>query len=295
MEKSNCALIKLVVGVLKKAVFSSQEKAGSGLFAVVERMENHHRRKMTVANRKLSIFDNFEQLSNAAAEELAKLIENRIIVHERFSLALSGGSTPGRLYEILAEEPYKQSIPWRKVDLFWVDERCVNPDDDESNYRLVKELLLRKIEIPEENIHRIKGELSPEIAAAQYKRELINCFGEDSTDFDLVILGFGKDGHTGSLFPGSTEIHDHDSLVLTSEVSYDGRPSKRVTLGLLALKQARHIFVLASGKAKAEITRLVLVQNDRELPISLVSPEYGELFWMIDKEAAGLLPKDFLD
>ncbi len=264
------------------------------MFAVVERMKNHQR-KMTVANRKLSIFDNFEQLSNAAAEDLAKLIENRITVHERFSLALSGGSTPGRLYEILAEEPYKQSIPWRKVDLFWVDERCVNPDDDESNYRLVKELLLRKIEIPEENIHRIKGELSPEIAAAQYKRELINYFGEHSTDFDLVILGFGKDGHTGSLFPGSTEIHDHDSLVLTSEVSYDGRPSKRVTLGLRALKQARHIFVLASGKAKAEIARLVLVQNDCELPISLVSPEYGELFWMIDKEAAGLLPKDFLD
>ncbi|HNU23903.1 MAG TPA: 6-phosphogluconolactonase, partial [Mesotoga sp.] len=104
---------------------------------------------MTLANRKLSIFDNFEQLSNAAAGNLAKLIENRIAVQERFSVALSGGSTPGRLYEILAEEPYKESISWQKVDLFWVDERCVNPDDDESNYGLVKELLLRKIEIPE--------------------------------------------------------------------------------------------------------------------------------------------------
>jgi len=265
------------------------------LFAVVVRMENYQGSKMAAANRQLSIFENFEQLSHAAAETLAKLIENKTTVHERFSVALSGGSTPERLYEILAEEPYKQGIPWRKVDLFWVDERCVTPDDDESNYGLVKELLLRRIEIPQENIHRIKGELSPEIAAAQYETELIDYFGKHSTDFDLVILGFGEDGHTGSLFPGSTEIIDRDSLVLTSEVSYDGRPSKRVTLGLRALKQARNIFVLASGKAKAKIARLVLVQNDCELPISLVSPEYGELFWMIDKEAAQLLPKTFLD
>jgi len=250
---------------------------------------------MATANRRLRIFDNFEQLSHAAAENFAGLIEKRKTVHDRFSVALSGGSTPERLYEILAEEPYKQGIPWQKIDLFWVDERCVNPDHDESNYGLVKELLLRRIEIPEENIHRIKGELSPEIAAAQYERELIDYFGKYSTDFDLIILGFGEDGHTGSIFPGSTEIHDYDSLVLTSEVSYDGRPSRRVTLGLRALKQARNVFVLAFGKAKAEIARLVLVQNDSELPISLVSPEYGKLFWMIDREAARFLPKDFLD
>ncbi|MBN2219863.1 MAG: 6-phosphogluconolactonase [Kosmotogaceae bacterium] len=247
-----------------------------------------------VSNRTLKIFDDPEKLAFDAARYIAGLLDEGHSSENKFSMALSGGSTPTRLYEILSEEPFRSTVNWERVEFFWVDERCVPPSEKGSNYWLVNELLLRKICIPNENIHRIKGELSQEEAVFEYKNELLNYFSGSDVGFDLVILGFGEDGHTGALFPGSKEICDVRSLILPTEGTYEDRPSKRITLGLRALNHSRNVIVLGTGVSKAGIVKKVFLEKDSELPVSKISPSEGRVMWLLDKDAARFLPDRFL-
>jgi len=204
----------------------------------------------------------------------------------RFAAALSGGSTPRRLYSFLGSSPYCENIDWKKVHIFWADERCVAPSHKDSNYKLVADELLQKAGVPEENIHRIHGEEEPGPAAARYEEELNSFFGPSRTPvFDLVILGAGADGHTASLFPGSVLLEEKTRTVVPV---YREKPGiNRVSLTLPVLNRAANILFLVSGSDKAGIVSEVLKNANRNhYPAGRVHPTDGELSWLIDKAAA---------
>jgi 6-phosphogluconolactonase len=228
-------------------------------------------------------------LAREAAQCFAKLVQEAIGSRGRFSVALSGGSTPGRLYRLLAEEPYRTLVPWDRVHLFWGDERCVPLDDPESNYHLAAETLLSQVPIPPENIHRMPGELEPSVAARAYDRILQDFFCGPRPRFDLVLLGLGEDGHTASLFPDSPLLTEADRLVAPAEALYQGRPAQRITLTLPAINSARHVWFLVNGSAKAAVVRAVLDGPARQLPAQWIQPAAGQLTWLLDAAAARAL------
>lgn len=206
-----------------------------------------------------------------------------------FSVALSGGSTPAMMYQLLAQAP----LDWKNIHLFWSDERCVPPDHAESNYRMTLESLMARISIPEQNIHRICGEISPDIAAEQYDQGLHKFFG-DTPRFDLILLGLGEDGHTASLFPLSPVLNERSKWA--TAVPHDVPPLPlvpRVTMTLPVLNRASKVVFLVSGAGKAK--RLAEVLHSPEgsplLPASLVRPEDGDILWLIDRSAATELEK----
>ena len=231
-----------------------------------------------------------QALASEAAQRIARLARDAAGSRGRFSLALSGGSTPGVLYRLLAEEPYRSQVPWAQTHLFWADERCVPPGDPGSNYRLAYEALIARVSIPAENVHRIRGELAPEAAARAYDRELRRFFGGPNPRFDLVLLGLGGDGHTASLFPGSEALEETERLAAATTAFYDNRPAGRVTLTLPALNGARQVLFLVSGPEKANIVRAVLVDGEVRLPAQRIHPVAGQLAWLLDAAAAALLP-----
>jgi 6-phosphogluconolactonase len=213
------------------------------------------------------------------AQAQAAFRENR-----QFSIALSGGSTPAMMYKLLAEAP----LDWANIHLFWSDERCVPPDHPESNYRMAFESLISHINIPLKNVHRIFGEIPPDLAGDQYEQELHAFFGM-LPRFDLILLGLGEDGHTASLFPTSPAVNERSRWV--TAVPHDVPPLPlvtRVTLTLPILNQAHQVIFLVSGKGKA--ARLAEVLNTPEgstlLPASMVRPDDGELLWLMDQAAA---------
>jgi 6-phosphogluconolactonase len=232
-----------------------------------------------------------EMLAREAAQRLVVMAQEAAASRGRFSVALSGGSTPGALYRLLVEEPYREQVPWEQVHLFWGDERCVPPHDPGSNYRLVNETLIARVPIPPDNIHRIRGELEPEAAAQDYVRVMGDFFCGPQTRLDLVLLGLGSDGHTASLFPGSTALEQKERLAVAVEAHYEDRPAHRVTLTLPAINAARQVQFLVSGSAKASIVQAVLQGPNRRLPAQQVSPTAGQLTWLLDVEAAGQLER----
>lgn len=235
------------------------------------------------------IFPDLEGLTRGAARRFVGQAVRAVTARGRFSVALSGGATPGALYRLLAQEPYRGRIPWQGVHLFWGDERCVPPDRTESNYRLAVEALILRVPIPPDNIRRVLGELEPEIAARLYETGLRDFFGCPQTRFDLVLLGLGEDGHTASLFPGSAALDESERLAVAVEAHYQDRPAYRVTLTLPAINSARQVWLLVSGSAKAEIVRAVLEGHDDRLPARRICPTAGRLTWLLDREAARLL------
>jgi 6-phosphogluconolactonase len=230
-----------------------------------------------------------EALAQEAARRFAALAGEAVASRGRFSVALSGGSTPGVLYRLLAEEPQRSSIAWKQVHLFWGDERCVPPDHPESNYRLAHETLIAHVSIPPQNVHRLRGELEPAAAARSYERELQDFFCGPKPRFDLVLLGIGSDGHTASLFPRSEALAETGRLAVAVTAHYGDRPAERVTLTLPAINSARQVWFLVSGVAKAEIVQRVLEDADPHLPARLVRPAAGQLTWLLDAAAAGCL------
>ena len=239
-----------------------------------------------VNNRLVSIFPDIDALSRAAAERFVSLSKVSIRSRGRFATALSGGSTPRRLYSFLGSSPYGENIDWKRVHIFWVDERCVAPSHEESNYKLVADELLLKAAIPEENIHRIHGEEEPGRAAARYEEELRGFFASSwNPVFDLMILGVGVDGHTASLFPGSALLQERTRAVVPV---YREKPGiNRVSLTLPVLNRAANILFLVSGNDKADIVHEVLTdKNRKQYPAGLVQPTDGVLNWFIDKAAA---------
>jgi 6-phosphogluconolactonase len=187
------------------------------------------------------------------------------------------------------EEPYRTQIPWHGVYLFWADERCVPPDDAGSNYRLAIEKLIAHVPIPEDNVCRVRGELEPNTAARAYEHALVDFFCGPYPRFDLVLLGLGTDGHTASLFPGSSVLAERERLTAAVVAHYEGRPAHRVTLTLPVINAARQVLFLVVGDAKADIVRTVLEESKGQLPAQRVRLTAGQLTWLLDVAAAGQL------
>lgn len=238
-----------------------------------------------------------EAVSRAAAQDLVELARAAIVERGRFCVALSGGSTPRRMYEILAEAPRWAEIDWRRVEVFWGDERAVPPEHPDSNYGATAAVLLGKVGIATDCIHRVHGELpDPEDAAAQYQDEIARVFGTPPDGlppvFDLVLLGMGPDGHTASLFPYSQPLTERRRWVVGYQVARLGKA--RITMTPPILNRAAEIRLLVTGADKAGVLREVLTgpREPERLPVQLVVPEAGRLVWFLDRAAAAELAPD---
>ena len=236
---------------------------------------------------------NLEEVSGEAAARFRLLAADNIASAGRFSVALSGGSTPRALYRLLAEPPFGEAIDWRRVHLFWGDERFVPPDHPDSNYRLAREAFISRVPIPAANVHPIPTEGGdPEATAAQYEETLRHFFATPEGEmphFDLILLGMGAEGHTASLFPGSPALDEHDRLVVATYIPKLG--AWRLTLTPPVLRCARHVLFLVSGLDKASALREVLEgpYDPRRLPAQVARPDKGDLTWLADGAAASLL------
>ncbi|MCA9945713.1 MAG: 6-phosphogluconolactonase [Anaerolineales bacterium] len=223
----------------------------------------------------------------AATRLLVKLAQESVAQTGRFSLALSGGGTPSGMYALLAERPYRDQMPWQQTHLFWGDERLVPPTDPGSNYGQVAQILLNKVPIPPQNIHRAKGELEMETAVRDYTAQLQTfANGSQPPVLDVVLLGMGSDGHTASLFPGSPV--QQPTWVVGVTANYDGRPAQRISLTPTIINQARHIIFLVTGSSKAHTLQNVLYgpHQPETLPAQRIQPENGTLTWLTDTAAA---------
>jgi 6-phosphogluconolactonase len=234
------------------------------------------------------VFPDLAALSHAAADLVQSKAVKAIASHGRFSIALSGGSTPRTLYSLFAQHPWRDTMPWPLVHVFWADERCVAPAHQDSNYRLAADAFLSRVSLPAANVHRVHGEEGPDRAAAGYELELKAFFGTAMPAFDLILLGVGEDGHTASLFPGSPHLGERHRLVLP--VQRQGPGLSRITLALQVLNSARNIMFLVSGVSKAGIVREVVEDGLRSgLPAAQVRPAQGDPVWLLDRDAAGSL------
>ena len=237
---------------------------------------------------KVQIFETPELLARAAAQFFVALAQPAT-QQRPFSIALSGGQTPKRVYELLAtEEEFKDQIKWELVHIFFGDERPVPPDDPASNYGMALAALLSKIPIPDSNIHPIAGQGDPQANARKYEGELKSHFaGLSWPRFDLVLLGMGEDGHTASLFPGTTAIEEKTTWVVANWVARLNE--YRLTLTAPAINAAANILFLVSGEKKASRLKEVLSGplQPEVLPAQLIKPGNGSLTWMVDAAAAG--------
>jgi 6-phosphogluconolactonase len=239
----------------------------------------------------LHIYKNPEELSKAVAEWITAYIESVLAKGNRFTIALSGGSTPQKLNTILAASPYKQRIDWKKMHIFWGDERAVPFTDDRNNAKMAYDTLLNHLPIPKQQIHVMRTDISPEASAAAYEDILHSYFDQTATSFDLVLLGMGDDGHTLSLFPGTAIVHEQkawaEAFFLKSQDMY------RISLTTTIVNKAAAIAFLAVGTNKAKTLEQVLegaLQPDI-YPSQLIKPVNGELHWFVDEAAAANLRK----
>lgn len=230
----------------------------------------------------------------ALAESLALDLFNKITCANtsvnHFTIALSGGSTPRLLFTVLGDQ-YASSVPWDKVHFFWVDERCVPPEDHESNFGMTNEVLFSKIKIPQENIHRIKGEDDPTKEAERYSKEIIDfTVKRDRLPFfDIMLLGLGEDGHTASVFPGNEELFLTDKICTTAVQPSTGQ--MRITITGKIINNAGSIIFIVTGKNKAVIVNNIIGKhnNKKQFPASFVKPTYGRLYWCLDEDAGALI------
>jgi 6-phosphogluconolactonase len=239
----------------------------------------------------MRVFEGVEELSHAAAQIIVERSRRAVADRGRFLIALSGGGTPSRLYQLLAQPPYREQITWAGIHVFWGDERCVAPDDPQSNYRQAWDTFLKQVRVPPENIHRVKAELPPREAASDYALALKK-YSEGPLAwprFDLVLLGMGEDGHTASLFPGSDVQTSVPALAVSGH--YQGRPAWRVTLTPPVFNAAALVVFLAAGAAKSRTLEQVLrgPYQPRDLPAQRIQPSHGELIWLVDHDAAAVL------
>ena len=235
----------------------------------------------------VQVFSDLEAMSHKAAEIFVNSSRTCIASKGKFSAAISGGLTPRKLYSLLGSAEYSPQVDWQRVHFFWVDERCVPKEHEESNFKTAFDTLLSKISIPGENIHRIKGEENPDKAARDYEkqvRKFVRLSGLPM--FDLVILGMGEDGHTASLFPGSNLLKER--IRLAAPV-YLERPNRnRITLTLPVLNNSTQVLFLLAGHSKADVVYEILGhgQKKERYPAGLISPVHGSITWLIDQEAA---------
>ena len=236
-----------------------------------------------------------EELFETAAKEVVKVIKDCRQQGRECCIALAGGTTPRGLYRLLAGEPYRSQIPWEHLRMFWGDERPVPPDHPESNFRMAEEALLSHVPIPAQQVFRIEGELPAEEAAARYEavlREQFRLAPGQVPEFDLVLLGMGPDGHTASLFPGTSALSELHKLVTAPWV--EKFHTHRVTLTLPVLNAAKYVMFLISGQDKAIALQAVLEgpSDPARYPATCINPTSGHLMWLVNQDAAVLLRKD---
>lgn len=253
---------------------------------------------MTIVSREpimydIRVYDDQNSLMQAAAAYATECYNAAISDHGYFAVALSGGSTPRALFELLAVPENAQHIGWSKVHVFWGDERTVPPDHPDSNYRMAKEALLDFVALPASNVHRISGELEPVRAAAEYEQTLRSFFAKRAgkTRFDLILLGMGDDGHTASLFPDTEALNETERLVVANHVPK--LDTWRITLTAPIINAAAHVAFLVAGAGKAAVLKRVLQgpRQPHKLPSQLIQPVDGELVWLLDKAAASELDR----
>ena len=242
--------------------------------------------------RELQVFPDLAKLSAYAAVVFVEMGQQAVADHGRFAIALSGGSTPRRLYELLARPPFAGRVPWEQTHVFWSDERGVPPDHAMSNYRMAHDALLRHVPLPAAQVHRMPTELPDRDAAAAQSAQAVRAqvpVRGGWPGFDLILLGMGADGHTASLFPGSEALAEKQRALVP--VSVPGREGWRLTLTLPVINAAAQVIILVTGAEKAETLRAVLAGSPAgaDLPVALVCPTQGHLLWLVDWEAARLL------
>jgi len=241
----------------------------------------------------LEIHADVAALARAAAAHVVTHARDAIAASGRFSIALSGGSTPRPVYELLARPPHATEIDWSRVHVFWGDERCVPPEHPDSNYRMACEALLDRVPVPAAQVHRIRGEIAPAEAARDYEQLLRGFFAADDgapvRTFDLVLLGMGEDGHTASLFPGTPAVIEPHRWVMATRLSVP-HEMWRITLTPVVLDAAAAVTFLVTGAGKAARLSEVLDGTAREtLPAARIRPASGPPCWMVDQAAAARL------
>lgn len=241
------------------------------------------------------IYPDAEAVAQSAAQLVADAAANAVARRGVARIAFSGGSTPKVMFALLADpaRPFRSAIDWQRLQLFFVDERCVPPTNAESNFRMTTEQMLRKVPLPAENVHRIEGELAPEEAAARYESTLRNSLrleGAETPVFDLVLLGMGDDGHTASLFPHTAALEEISRLVVVNHVPQ--KETWRITLTFPVINAAREVCFLIEGVAKTAVLAEVLTgpRDAERLPAQLIRPANGELRLLLDEAAAAELP-----
>ena len=236
---------------------------------------------------KLLVYETPEELDEAAARDFVARAEEAINGRGRFAVVLAGGSTPKATYEVLSRD-YADRLDWSKVHVFFGDERTVHPDHEDSNYRMVRETLLSHVRVG--SVHRMRCELPPEEAAADYEEQLREFYGTNGVPaFDLILLGLGEDGHTASLFPETSALDVTDRWVVVNPVLK--LETSRMTLTIPVINAAKALTFLVAGDDKAEALKEILEGDDdpRGYPAKFIRPHGGDLTWMVDKAAASLL------
>ena len=223
-------------------------------------------------------YNSYESLSIAAAHFFTAECDRCIMKNNRFMVALSGGNTPRRLYELLASPSFSKNINWKKVYIFFSDERYVPPDNDESNFKMAVTTLLHHVPVPRKNIFAIPTSSTPAKDAAKYELDLKKIFGSRIPAFDLVLLGMGDDGHTASLFPDSEILKEKNRLI--KEVYIKEKQAWRISFTLPLINHAKQILLLVSGKEKAPVLKKVMSKRKTKslLPVQLIK---GNILWMI--------------
>jgi 6-phosphogluconolactonase len=237
----------------------------------------------------LHIYKDANELSQQAAKWMAGYISATLKKHDRFTIALSGGSTPHKLHTLLAAAPYKDQIDWSKVHVFWGDERAVPFEDSRNNAKMAYDTLLNHVPVPAGHIHVMRTDIDPQAAATEYEKILHQYFGHTTTSFDLVLLGMGDDGHTLSLFPGTPVIHEEKKTATAFFLKE--QDMFRITLTAPIVNRAARVAFLVAGAGKTNALKEVIDGDYRPdiYPSQIIKPIPGELHWFLDKAAAALL------
>ena len=240
----------------------------------------------------ISIINDPGGLASAAAALFATAAIQCVHKKNKFMTAISGGSTPRQSHRLLAEKKYSSVIPWHGVHLFWVDDRCVEQTDPASNYGAAKNDFIDTIGLGDHQVYPMPTTMEPEQGAVEYKKTIVSAFSSQAglmPRFDLIFLGMGTDGHTGSLFPGQYFLWDKEEIVLAVR---GGVPDvDRLTMNFSLINQAKHVVILVSGQAKAGLVKEIFTSSKEKYPVQLVKPVQGKITWLIDRDAAKFIPK----
>lgn len=227
-------------------------------------------------------------LSRRAARQFVDFAKQCVAERGRFTVCLSGGSTPRQMYALLAEEPFLREAPWSDIHIFWGDERVIPLDQPDNHYRMASDIFLTRVPIPQRNVHRMPVESDTAAKAADQYENLLKTFFDlaagELPRFDLIILGMGADGHTASLFPGTPALNETTRFVAANYVPK--LAADRLTLTVPVLNEARQVMFLVSGRNKADALQRVLQNSQPDLPAAAISPKNGNVFWIVDEEAA---------